>query len=240
VALIAGCNDATVRRWSKAQAVYLLGTRATSAALRVDAADSYHRGSNRLAQNVWEYQNAPSSNSPQPSPPANPPQSGEGSSSNGSPSSRGPDFPNPQHGPAYPKTLPLQQPARHRLKLGMHRYERSQLNRVMDLVADSALRPTDELGHWKMPMRLLWLALIFAVLGPLGAIAQASSSNRGAAFPSPGSQRGANFPEGVSPTQTNPTNWVTSPREYTEPYPWRQWWRRYPQRHWRYGYWRYR
>ncbi len=135
---------------------------------------------------------------------------------------------------------PLQQPACHRLKLGMHRYERSPLNRVMDLVADSALRPTGKLGYWRMPMRLLWLALIVAVLGPLGAIAQASSSNRGGAFPSPGSQRGANFPEGVSPTQTNPTNWVTSPREYTEPNPWRQWWRRYPQRHWGYGYWRYR
>jgi hypothetical protein len=38
-----------------------------------------------------------------------------------------------------------QQPDRHRLKLGMHRYGRSQLNQVMDLVAGSALRRTDKL-----------------------------------------------------------------------------------------------
>jgi hypothetical protein len=37
-----------------------------------------------------------------------------------------------------------QQPDRHCLKLGTHRYTRCQPNRVMDLVAGSALRRTDK------------------------------------------------------------------------------------------------
>jgi hypothetical protein len=83
------------------------------------------------------------------------------------------------------------------------------------------------------------LALILAVLSPVEAIAQAepSDSNRGAAFPSPGSQRGANFPKGVSPTERNSTNWVTSPQEYTQPDTWLRWQGRYPRSRWWYERW---
>jgi hypothetical protein len=108
-----------------------------------------------LAQNVWEYQSAPSSNSPQLSPSSHPPQSSEGNSSNPPPiSSRGPNFPSPNMDRRIQKRFrisklgrPRQQPDRHRLKLGMRRYGRSQLNRVMDLVAGSALHRTDKLDR---------------------------------------------------------------------------------------------
>jgi hypothetical protein len=104
------------------------------------------------------------------------------------------------------------------------------------------LRPNGHAAETKVhrsPMKLLRLASILAVLSPFGANAQleSSDSNRGAAFPSPGSQRGANFPKGVSPTERNSTNWVTSPQEYTQPDTWLRWQGRYPRDRWRYERW---
>jgi len=56
------------------------------------------------------------------------------------------------------------------------------------------------------------------------------SSLQGPAFPSPGSNRGPAFPKSVSPTGSNPTNWVAPEHEYTEPAPtwsnrWEKQWR---------------
>jgi hypothetical protein len=38
-------------------------------------------------------------------------------------------------------------------------------------------------------------------------------AQQGAAFPSPGSDRGPAFPKSVSPTESNPTNWVKPPAQ---------------------------
>jgi hypothetical protein len=84
-------------------------------------------------------------------------------------------------------------------------------------------------------IKSLRTALVLAAISPLAVNAQ-SGSNLGPAFPSPGSDRGPNFPGGVSPTQSNPTNWVTVPQQYTQPAPWVQSWRGYAIRH--RGYWR--
>jgi len=111
------------------------------------------------------------------------------------------------------------------------------MQRIFEFEADRST------GHFKMKphtmLKSFRLALILAVLSPFGAIAQPepSDSNRGAAFPSPGSQRGANFPKGVSPTQRNSTNWVTSPQEYTQPDTWLRWRGRYPRSRWWYERW---
>src|SRR5271167_4214879 len=43
-------------------------------------------------------------------------------------------------------------------------------------------------------------------------------SNRGPNYPKPGSGRGPNYPKGVSPTDSNPTNWIVQEPEYTDPY----------------------
>jgi len=42
-------------------------------------------------------------------------------------------------------------------------------------------------------------------------------AQQGPAYPSPGTGRGEAFPEHVSPTTSNPTNWVKQQREYTDP-----------------------
>ena len=48
-------------------------------------------------------------------------------------------------------------------------------------------------------------------------LVSAVHAQQGSNFPSPGSDRGPNFPGSVSPAETNPTNWVTSQHQYTEP-----------------------
>jgi len=73
-------------------------------------------------------------------------------------------------------------------------------------------------------MRAFPFVLILAVtILSADSVAQSdlTNSNRGPAFPSSGSQRGSNFPKDVSPTQSNPTNSVVAPRDYTQPDPWR-------------------
>jgi hypothetical protein len=42
-------------------------------------------------------------------------------------------------------------------------------------------------------------------------------SQPGPNFPMAGSNRGPNFPKSVSPTSPDPTNWVASPQDYTQP-----------------------
>jgi hypothetical protein len=42
-------------------------------------------------------------------------------------------------------------------------------------------------------------------------------AQQGPAFPVPGSNRGPNFPASVSPTESNPTNWIARQHEYTDP-----------------------
>jgi hypothetical protein len=53
--------------------------------------------------------------------------------------------------------------------------------------------------------------VIACILSPVQA-------QQGPAYPSPGSDRGDTFPKHVSPTGSNPTNWVKQKREYTDPY----------------------
>ena len=57
---------------------------------------------------------------------------------------------------------------------------------------------------------LIVVTLIAGFASPLRA-------QQGADFPAPGSDRGANFPKSVSPTATNPTNWVAPQVQYTDP-----------------------
>jgi hypothetical protein len=42
-------------------------------------------------------------------------------------------------------------------------------------------------------------------------------AQQGPAYPTPGSTRGETFPKHVSPTGSNPTNWVRRQHEYTDP-----------------------
>jgi hypothetical protein len=42
-------------------------------------------------------------------------------------------------------------------------------------------------------------------------------AQQGPAYPSPGADRGSAFPKHVSPTGSNPTNWVGKQHEYTDP-----------------------
>ena len=51
---------------------------------------------------------------------------------------------------------------------------------------------------------------ILVVTASLGAATCAASAQHGPDYPS-ASDRGADFPKSVSPTDTNPTNWVGSP-----------------------------
>jgi hypothetical protein len=68
------------------------------------------------------------------------------------------------------------------------------------------------------------LIIVVAVTGILSpvraqqpATPSAPPSSQGPDFPSSGSGRGPNFPASVSPTATNPTNWVAPQNQYTEP-----------------------
>lgn len=58
--------------------------------------------------------------------------------------------------------------------------------------------------------------LIIAVT--MACFASPVSAQQGPAYTSPGASRGHAFPKHVSPTQTNPTNWVARKPEYTDPY----------------------
>jgi hypothetical protein len=57
---------------------------------------------------------------------------------------------------------------------------------------------------------------VFAQQGP--ALPSQDSPQMGSAFPSPGSDRGPAFPKSVSPTESNPTNWVTPPTQQDPSY----------------------
>jgi hypothetical protein len=59
-------------------------------------------------------------------------------------------------------------------------------------------------------------------------------SPQGSNYPSPGSSRGPAFPKSVSPTGTNPTNWVTPPPQYTDPNAPDPRWTRWMRERWRY------
>jgi hypothetical protein len=89
--------------------------------------------------------------------------------------------------------------------------------------------------------RVLIIALATAsILSPVqaqqGPDFPSSSSEQGPNFPAPGSDRGPDFPKSVSPTETNPTNWVASQPQYTDPAGpnarWNGW---YARRGWRGG-----
>jgi hypothetical protein len=43
-------------------------------------------------------------------------------------------------------------------------------------------------------------------------------AQRGPAYPEPGADRGPAYPKNVSPTDTNPANWIVQTPEYTDPY----------------------
>jgi hypothetical protein len=49
------------------------------------------------------------------------------------------------------------------------------------------------------------------------ALTATAYAQQGANYPAPGSDRGPAFPQGVSPTESNPTNWATQPQQYTQP-----------------------
>jgi hypothetical protein len=57
-----------------------------------------------------------------------------------------------------------------------------------------------------MRFMLTVATVIVAISFPVGA-------QQGPALPAPGSDRGPAFPKSVSPTQSNPTNWVKPPSE---------------------------
>ena len=42
-------------------------------------------------------------------------------------------------------------------------------------------------------------------------------AQRGPAYPEPGADRGSAYPKGVSPTDSNPANWIVQQPEYTDP-----------------------
>jgi hypothetical protein len=59
-------------------------------------------------------------------------------------------------------------------------------------------------------------------------------AEQGPNYPSPGSDRGPAFPKSVSPTDSDPTNWVAPKTEYTDPSgPNARWNRWYGRRGWR-------
>jgi hypothetical protein len=51
----------------------------------------------------------------------------------------------------------------------------------------------------------------------LGSAYPQSGSDRGPAFPKPGADQGPAYPKGVSPTDSNPANWIAPAPEYTDP-----------------------
>jgi hypothetical protein len=82
----------------------------------------------------------------------------------------------------------------------------------------------------RVPFTVAALLTSLCVANPCVAVAE--ESGRGPAYPLE-SKRGPAFPKYVSPTQSNPTNWVAAP-PIPEPAPTTRWWGRW--RLWRHGF----
>jgi hypothetical protein len=61
-------------------------------------------------------------------------------------------------------------------------------------------------------MRYLVFIVAVACLG------SSVSAQRGPDYPKPGADRGSAFPKDISPTDSNPTNWIAQKPEYSIPY----------------------
>ena len=59
------------------------------------------------------------------------------------------------------------------------------------------------------------------LIGMVACFASPSWAQHGAAYPDPGADRGPAYPKNISPTDSNPTNWVVQKPVYTDQYgPW--------------------